>query len=215
MQKEKTMSEKVTLYSFADVDRSSRPRWLLAELGIPVEERRLDYMKGDHQAEDYRKINPFCKIPSVEVAGETLFESGAICLYLADRFGQGKLAPSPEAPERAEYLQWLFWASSSLDPAVFKIFRPGMNPSVQELADHRAFLKPALSALDERLRTRLYVLGDRFSAVDVIIGHTLGMADRWKLLEGHQALRDYVARLQSRDGAKQARLFTARLPGQA
>ncbi|MEB3350421.1 MAG: glutathione S-transferase family protein [Cyanobacteriota bacterium] len=108
--------------------RASMPRWYLEEKGIPYRWVQLDMESGDHQREAFTAINPFGKVPALvddslrapNGMGLQLFESGAILLHLADRYGQ-EFGGSPDeaAAKRALAAQWLLFANATLAVALF------------------------------------------------------------------------------------------------
>src|SRR5260370_433440 len=72
--------------------RSSRVRWLLAELGVPCEIQVVDVFTGAGRTPEYQQLHPHGFVPAFEDDGVVLIESSAICMYLADRYGEGRLA---------------------------------------------------------------------------------------------------------------------------
>ena len=115
------MSESITLYSFADFDRSARVRWMLNELGLPFEEKRLNYEKAEHRSDEFLAMNPFSRVPALNWHGRCMIESGAIVGFLADTHPAKELAPAIDSAERAEYLQWSYFACSSLEDAMMPV----------------------------------------------------------------------------------------------
>ncbi|MHC5830283.1 MAG: glutathione S-transferase family protein, partial [Nostoc sp.] len=96
--------------------RAVRPRWLLEEMGIAYDLVRVN-MTMTKQSE-YKELHPHGKVP-VLVDGEvTIFESAAICTYLADKYIEMGFAPPLDSSERADYQQWLFYAAVTLEPPV-------------------------------------------------------------------------------------------------
>lgn len=73
--------------------RAVRPRWLLEELNIPYQLEHIDLFAGEGQSRDYLKINPLGAVPAMEVDGEIMLESGAMCRWLTDRHIESELAP--------------------------------------------------------------------------------------------------------------------------
>lgn len=197
------MSDTITLYSFVDRDRSCRPRWLLHELGLSFREERVNPETGEHKQPDYRAVNPYGFIPGLAINGETMGESGAICLYLADRYGYGTLAPEADKPERAQYLQWAFFGACTLDEAFLPLVQPGRTPQ-QALIDDRLTM---LDALTERVTTGPYVLGEQFTAADILLAHPLRCAASKGLLDDKPAIGAYLARLAERPAARTSGLF--------
>src|SRR6266581_3251982 len=100
---------------YVPMTRSNRPRWLLEELGAPYEIVRLDIGAKENRRAEYLALNPLGHVPTLVDGDLVLFETLAICLYLADKFYERGLAPSFESPERAAYLQWTVFATVSAE----------------------------------------------------------------------------------------------------
>lgn len=204
------MEKQITLYSFADFDRSGRVRWALEELGLPFEEVRLDYTKGEHRSETFLAKNPFGMIPALEIDGNSIFESGAICTYLADAYStRAPLAPALNSPLRSAYDQWCYFACSTLESRVIPVLRSRRHhPETPEKEKEMiADLDKVLAPLARTMQTRYYLVGDEFSVADILVGHVLGMADKLGLLNVYTELNAYLMRLQTRTAAKKAKLF--------
>jgi glutathione S-transferase len=194
---------------YVPMTRSNRPRWLLEELGVPFELVRLDPKKGETRTPEYLRINPVGKVPALVDDGVAMFESAAICAWLADKFPEKKLAPPVGTAERALYYQWLFFGMTTLEAPVALHARhtTGLPPEerVPRVAETaKADVERALAAPEAALNGREYLLGS-FSAADVIVGGTLLWAAVQKLLAGHPALEAYVDRLKQRPAFQRAR----------
>ncbi len=100
--------------------RDIRPIWLMEELGEPYQISWIEFAKDDHKSAAYRLVNPFARVPALWVGDMTLFESAAVCVFLADRFG--RFAPKPGTRERALMDQWLYCAMSTFEPHAGTIF---------------------------------------------------------------------------------------------
>ena len=166
---------------YASQTRAGRPRWLLEEIGAPYELARLDLSKGDHKKPEYLKINPNGTVPALVDGDLALFESAAICQYLADKFPDKRLAPPAGTPARGRYYQWIHYAMCGLEPPLVTMFmhtvmRPEAqrNPALVEEA--RGQLKPVLGVIEQALAGRTYIVGDEFTTADVMIASTLGWA---------------------------------------
>src|SRR4051794_10991556 len=170
----------ITLY-YAPRTRAVRPRWLLEELGVPYQLKRLDLSKGEHKTADYLKVHPHGVVPALVDDDVTMFESGAICMYLADKFADKKLAPPSASKARAPYYQWMTYAVATLEPPILQIFlhtqrlpEPERNPKLVEQA--RKSFEEATRVVDARLAHQQYILGAEFSAVDIMVGGIFGWA---------------------------------------
>lgn len=197
------MAHAITLYSFVNRDRSCRPRWLLHELGLEFTEARIDPQAGEHKGDRYRAVNPYGFIPALTIDGLSIGESGAICLYLADRFGSGTLAPAVDDPLRGEYLQWCLFGACTLDEAFLPLVQPGRAPQ-DDLIANRAGM---FGAIVERLERGPYLLGGMFSTADILIAQPLLCAGTRDLLEVHPPLLAYMERLAVRPAAQRAGFF--------
>jgi glutathione S-transferase len=93
--------------------RASIVQWYLEELEIPYEFVLLDMQAQEHLQPEFRQINPFGKVPAIEDGNIKLWESGAILLYLAERYGK------ETREERATSAQWILFANATLGPGVF------------------------------------------------------------------------------------------------
>ncbi|HQW80870.1 MAG: glutathione S-transferase family protein [Rhodanobacteraceae bacterium] len=193
------MSTGIDLYSFIHFDRGSRVRWLANELGLTINEHRLDARAGEHKGAAYRAVNPTGLVPAIVQNGVTQFDSAAICLSLAEAHREAKLAIFEGESGRGEFLSWYFFAASTLDAAtyplmVYKMFQP--DPAMLEASTQR--LMTHLAALDRRMLDRDWVCG-RFTIADILLGHGLELQRRCDVnFAEFPALAAYHARLKSR-----------------
>src|SRR5262249_20108348 len=151
------------------------------EIGAPYDIVRLDLSAGDNKRPAYLKINPNGTVPALVDGDLALFESAAICQYLADKFPENRLAPPVGTPARGLYYQWNHYAMSALEPPIVTIFlhtirRPEAERIPQLVAEARAQLAPVLDVLERALAARPFILGEDFGVADVMIGSTLGWA---------------------------------------
>lgn len=195
---------------YVPATRATRPRWMLEELGVPYELRRLDPKKGENQSPEYLAINPSGKVPSLVDGEVKIFESAAIVMYLADKHPEKGLAPAPGAASRALYHQWLAYAITTLEQPAAEF---GYHTSLRNeglrlpaLADEakKNFARAVLPA-EQQLGKTPYILGESFSAADVMLGGTLAWARSLKLLEERPNTLAYVARLVERPAYKKMR----------
>jgi glutathione S-transferase len=189
--------------------RSVRPRWLLEEIGAPYELVTLDMQKGEHKTPAYMKVHPHGAVPALVDGDLQLFESAAICAYLADKFPEKRLAPPVGTPARGLYYQWMVYAIATLEPPVIDVFmQTAMLPEAERspavLAAARKKFGDVANVLEQALGTRPFLLGEQFTAVDVMIGSTLAWAQMLGLLEGKKTLQEYVQRLSERPASQKA-----------
>jgi len=192
----------------APLTRSLRVRWLLEELGADYEIVALDFMGGDLQKADYLAKHPLGKVPTLEVDGTTLWESGAMVELLCEKFG--KLAPPPGSPKRGEFLQWVHFSEATAMPPVGAFFQnafikpePKRIPAVVEEA--KGTIAKWLQLLDDHLKNRKYLLGDEFSAADVMMGYTVNGAKMTGILDARfPNVEAYLGRLLERPALQRA-----------
>lgn len=189
---------------FTPRTRATRPRWMLEELGVPYELIRVDLAAKENRRPEYLRIHPLGQVPALVDGDVTVFESTAICMYLADRYPEKGLAPPPSSRLRAPYYQWLLFCPSALEPAIsqFSQHSGALPEEVREKA--RMKFVDAAAVLAGALGAGPYLLGERFSTADVIVGSNLNWARRVALLEGEGVLQEYLARLLARPAAVRA-----------
>ena len=174
--------------------RSSRMIWLLEEIGAPYEIEYLDRRVEGGLPESYRVIHPLKKVPALQHDGETIIESAAICLYLSDAFPDAGLGPKAGEAGRGAYLSWLAYYAGVVEPALMvkAVGATGFSPVSAAWGDPDLMVQ----RLADTLAAHPYVLGERFTTVDVLIGSTFQWAA--KHLPQTEAVDAYKARLMSR-----------------
>jgi len=199
----------ITLYHAAQ-SRSVRPRWMLEEIGVPHEIKRLNLQANEQKGAAYLKLNPNGTVPTLVDGDVVLFESAAICQYLADKFPDKKFAPPAGTPARAKYYQWIHYAMSAVEPPAVTIFlhtmrRPEDKRVPQLVEEARPALAAAVKVVDTALAGRTFLLGDALSTADVVMGSTLGWCRLMGLL-GPEApnAAAYLDRLTTRPAWQRA-----------
>ena len=194
---------------YSPQSRAVRPRWLLEEIGEPYELVRLK-LGTDNKTPAYLKINPNGSVPTLVDGDLVLFESAAICQYLADRHPEKWLAPPVGTPARGLYYQWIHYAMSGLEPPLVTIFLHTVNKPEAEripalVTESRAQLRSVLGVIEQAVGGRTFILGDQLTAADVMLGSTLVWAQMLSLLgEDRPATTGYLARLASRPALQRA-----------
>lgn len=198
----------IKIYCMANQDRSDRVRWLIEELNLPYTDKYLSPKKGELLSPEYLALNPMGRVPTVQDGDLTLHESGAICLYLADRYQKPKLAPDLNSPERAHYLQWMVWSVASLECVVARMFTH-VSTEEQKQETHQ-YVQSQCQILEKVLLPILskqeYILSSGFSAADIMLGAVIPGA--WNfLVEPHPVIKEYMQRLINRPAAQRAKVF--------
>ncbi|MCA9562555.1 MAG: glutathione S-transferase family protein, partial [Myxococcales bacterium] len=196
----------LTLY-YAPRTRSFTALWLLEELGVDYELMSVDLAAGVHKSPEYLALNPMGKVPLVVDRGRPVSELGAIAIYLADLYPQSGLCPSLDDPQRPAYLRWIFFASAIIEPAYAqKFFKWEIKPSQAAWGS----FDQMLSVLNQGVPESGYLLGEHFSAADVVVGAGARFGLMFGALPKEGAIANYVARLTERDAFKRASEIEAR-----
>jgi glutathione S-transferase len=176
--------------------RSTGARVLLEELGVPYTLEVLN-MKADEQRRPaYLAINPMGKVPAVRHGDALITEQVAVSLYLADLFPEAGLAPALDDPARGPYLRWLVYYASCFEPAVVDRYLKH-EPAPARMSPYGDF-DTMLKTLTDELAKGPYLLGERFSAADVLWGTALGWTTSFKLVPELPVIMDYVRRIAAR-----------------
>jgi glutathione S-transferase len=193
----------LTLY-YVPRTRSSRPRWLLEELSVPYELIRLE--ATDTKKPEYLAVHPLGKVPALVDDGVTLFESGALCMHLADKYGEGKLTPAPGTAERGLYYQWILFAMASIEPHLSRFNEVRQSDSDAGVRErHANSAREHLRVVEKALVGHEFIVGDRFTAADVVLASVCSWAKLLGLTEGLPECDAYAKRLLARPAAKRAR----------
>ena len=196
----------ITLY-FAPRTRAVRVRWLLEELGLAYELRRVPFQPP---SKVFAQDTPLGKFPVIEDDGMVMCESGAIVEYLVERYGDGRLAPALGSPLRGPYLQWLHFAESTAFPPLgvivwHALYRGNAADIPQVIDDARERAHGGLAFVAAALAGKDYLLGKEFSAADVMMGFTLVAARVLGVLDDrYPDLTRYLASLESRPAFRAA-----------
>jgi glutathione S-transferase len=194
----------ITLY-FAPRSRSFAALWLLEELGLAYELKRLDLDNEEQKSPDILRLNAFGKVPIITDGQMTISERGAICSYLADRYGLGKLAPRLDDPLRGEYLRWMYFAVGVMEPLFLAKF---MHLEVPPAQAPWGTFETANAVMDQAVAKGPYLLGEQFSAADVLMGTMIRWGLMWELVAGEH-LAGYVQRLEAREAFKRTQAIEA------
>lgn len=172
-------------------------KWMLDECGARYEIVQVDLQKREHKTPEFLKINPAGKLPALVDGEAKIFETAAICLYLADKFPTAKLAPRIDAPERGRYLSLMVYSTSQLEPAMGDAIAGAQSLPQRGWTD----FETAKDVIEGELGGGPFLFGDWFTAADIMIGSMF----MWKRLLGgppeRPRLEAYVDRLLARPAA--------------
>jgi|SRR5215469_2153301 len=186
----------ITLYHRPQT-RSGGVVWLLEELEVPYETHIVTSIRGadGSGSVDPENPHPHGKVPALKDGNETIFESGAIALYLTDKYRTRKLGPASGDPKRGEYLSWLFYRPSVMEPAFLE-----RRLGIKHVYGMMGWAPPeeVEEVLNKHLAKNKYLLGDEFSAADVMLGGGLNFMLMFKMATETPVLKDYCARITDR-----------------
>ena len=189
---------------FAPGAASFAVHWLLLELGVPFEARKLDLEVGEHKQPAYLALNPNGLVPTLIVQGQPVYEAAALLLLLAERHPEAGLAPPVGSAERAAYLQWTLHLSNTLQAAFGSWFHA---ERVAGEANAELVMATARSQIEsgwDRVAGHLAARGPCMCGADVSAADFLAtMLMRWSRNMPRPAtdwpvLRDYVQRMKTR-----------------
>lgn len=182
--------------------RAARAAWMMEELGVPYELVRIDIRNEQSRADPaFRTASPMGKVPALEDGAVRIWDSGAICAYLADQYPSAKLAPPIGSPERGRYLMWLMYTNSVIEPAMAEKIG-GLKPN--SVTYGWGSWDQMLATLRDALKTGPWILGERFCAADVLLGSTCNFLRQFKMLTDEPLLFAYADRCTARPAFQRA-----------
>jgi len=193
---------------FAPQSRAVRTVWLLEEIGKPYELERFTLGQKEMRGPDYLKVNPNGRVPTIEDGDVRLSESTAIAQYIGAKYAP-ELTPGPDAPNFAEFLQWMHYAEGMIMPpinnfVVETILLPPDRRSEEHAMRAKKLLGRTLAAVDHHMAGREHIAGD-FTIADTITGHAVIMSRRMGGdVSGMDNLNAYADRLEAREAFKRA-----------
>src|SRR3974390_1601468 len=187
----------------ASPSRSSIILWMLEEIGQPYDIKLLSLSKGENLKPDYLAINPMGKVPALRHGDAVITEAAAICTYLADEFPDKKLNVPVGSPARGVYLKWLFFGPSVIEPAMTDRAFPRKESPRAASVGWRDF-DTVLQIVSNALAKGPYLMGEQFTAADIVIGSGLRYGMMFKLIPERQEFQEYVGRITARPAAQRA-----------
>jgi len=201
----------LTLYH-ASPSRSSITLWMLEEIGEPYEIKLLSLSKGENRAPDYLAINPMGKVPALRHGDTVITEMAAICAYLADEFPRAKLNVPIGTPRRGVYLKWLFFGPGCFEAAVIDRAAPRKEEPRRAMLGYGDF-DTTMNVVAKAVEKGAWLLGDQFTAADVVIGSNVRWGTMFKLVPERPEFAAYAARIAARPAAQRAEAKDKELAG--
>ena len=192
----------LTLYHAAP-SRSSVTHWMLEEIGEPYDIHLLHLSTGENLKPDYLAVNPMGKVPALRHNDVVITESAAICTYLADAFPNAKLNVPVGDARRGVYLKWLFFGPSCVEPAIIDRAAPRKEEARRAMLGYGDF-DTVMNVLAKAVAPGPFLMGEQFTAADVVIGSGLRWGTMFKLIPERKEFMDYIARFADRPALKRA-----------
>jgi glutathione S-transferase len=190
-----TDDRKITFFHSPN-SRSTGVLILLDELGADFHLHLLNMKAGEQRQPEYLKINPMGKVPAVVHNGALVTEQAAVYMYLADLYPEKGLAPLIGDPLRGPYLRWMVFYGSCFEPAIVdrSLKRDPPPLSTSPYGDYDTMLQ----TLTAQLEHGPFLLGDKFTAADVLWGTALTWTTMFKLIPTLPVIQAYLDRVNSR-----------------
>ncbi len=196
----------IKLY-WASKTRSARAIWMLEETGVDYEVDVVDIRSPERKdSAEFRRASPMGKVPALADGELAMSESAALCLYLADRYAPGQLAPALDDPSRGKFLYWIMYTPAVIEPAMAEKFS-GAEPNRGRngWGDFASMIETLEAGLDGRE----WIVGDRFTAADVMLGSSVVFMRLFDMLPESETLSAYADRCLARPAYQKAMSFDA------
>ncbi len=198
----------VTLFHCPNT-RSTGALILLEELQADYELHVLNMKAGEQRGAAYLAINPMGKVPAI-LHGEALVtEQAAVYLYLADLYPEAGLAPGLTDPLRGPYLRWMVYYASCFEPAVIDRSQK-REPAPVGMSPYGDF-DTMFKTVTDQLAIGPYMLGERFTALDILWGSALGWITQFGLVPTTPDIQRYLALVNQRPSIAKVRARDAEL----
>ena len=185
---------------WAPQTRAQRAIWMLEETGIDYEMERVELGSPD-LSEEFLAASPMGKVPAILDGDVKMSESAAICLYVADRYCMGSLAPALDDARRGKYLYWTLYTPAVIEPAMSEKFnKVESNRRRSGWGDFDLMIETWDNALDDKE----WILGEDFTAADVMLGSSAVFLRLFDMLPESKNLGTYADRCLARPANQRA-----------
>ena len=169
---------------FCSNSRSQRVLWTLEELKLPFTLNKIKFHPSELKSEEHKKRHPLGRVPVLEDDDVTLFESGAIIDYVIEKYDENrKLKPNKDSKIFPSYLQWYHYCEGMVMPpmntiVVHTLILPTERRDPEVLRQAKNLLTKSITPVDELLFNNKFLIGEKISGVDFMLGHSLYMANK-------------------------------------
>lgn len=187
--------------------RSQRAIWLLEEAGLEYDPVLIDIRDPAKPRDpDFAKASPMGKVPALADGDAALSDSAAISLYIADKYPAADLAPAIDDPARAPYLYWMTFTPGVVEPAMAeKLSGAEPNP----MSNGWGSFDSMISTFEKGVGDGPWILGDKFSAADVMCGSSACFMKQFGMLPTSKPLEAYAERCMARPAYQKATAMSA------
>jgi glutathione S-transferase len=181
--------------------RSGRTLWILEEIGAPYDVTKLE---GDARRQpDHLQRHPLGRVPVIEEEGGFVFESAAIALHLADLHPEIGLIAPIGTHERALQYQWVIFSMTELEPRSGQV-RMNRESDPERAAAATEQWRAAAQVVENALEGQDYLVGNKFSIADAVLGVVIAAGRRLEIAEGLPNVAAYLDRLEARPARQRA-----------
>jgi glutathione S-transferase len=182
---------------WAPKTRASRAVWMLEEAGVDYELEAVDIRGDTPRSPEFLAASPMGKVPALVDGDVAMAESAAICIYVADRYAMGRLAPAADAADRGRYLYWCLYTPAVIEPAMAEKFS---GADSNRLSHGWGDFDTMIETLEKGLNQGPWILGNQFTAADVMLGSSVVFMRLFGILPESTALSSYADRCLARAG---------------
>ena len=176
--------------------RASRVVWMLEEVGVAYDRVLVDIRDPEATRDpDFAAASPMGKVPALADGDVRMADSAAICIYVADRYPACGLAPPVDHPARGAYLYWMLYTPGVMEPALSERFR-GAEPN--RLSNGWGDFDAMVETLHDGLGAGPWLLGDEFSAADVMVGSSVLFMQEFGVMPDSERWKAYAERCAAR-----------------
>jgi glutathione S-transferase len=187
---------------WAPQTRSLRAIWMLEEAGIDYDMEHIEIASPERaDSDEFRAASPMGKVPAIVDGEVSMSESAAICIYVADRYAAGTLAPAIDDARRGKFLYWMLYTPAVIEPAMSEKFN---KVDTNRYRNGWGDFDLMIETWDQALAGRDWILGDRFTAADVMLGSSAIFLRLFKMLPESNNLGTYADRCLARPANQRA-----------
>jgi glutathione S-transferase len=182
--------------------------WMLKELGLEFKEHPVNLQKGEQFQPEILALNPFGKLPAFKDADVVLFESTAIINYLGDKHPESEILPRAGTLQRALCDQWVSFCTTELEQPLWRITKhkrllPEAKRSPADIELATSDFHTLAKIFEQKLGSKKYIVGDRFSTADITVAYTLSWARALQLLGPYENCQRYLTEMTARPALPQ------------